>query len=78
MLFRSQAGDAAFAVLYYYCAVAPTWLLSGTRYLAAMYPLYPLLAALTRRRWAFALALSLSALLGAYMSAMYIVAGCVL
>ena len=75
---RLQAGDAAFAILYYYCSIAPTWLLSGTRYLAAMYALYPALALLTNKKWAFILALLLMAALSAYMSALYIVAGCVL
>ena len=75
---KHQPGDAAFAILYFYCAIAPTWLLSGPRYLFAMYALYPALAALTRRKWAFALTLAISVALFIYMSAQYIVAGYVL
>ncbi|MDL2207021.1 hypothetical protein LJC33_08960 [Eubacteriales bacterium OttesenSCG-928-N13] len=48
---RSHPGDSAFAILYFYVALAPTWLLSGPRYLGAMYALYPLLTLITRRRW---------------------------
>ena len=75
---KQQAGDAAFSVLYYYCAIAPTWLLSGMRYLAAMYALYPLLALMTRKKWAFALVMLLFLVLGACLSAMYSVVGYVL
>ena len=48
---RAQPADAAYALLYYYIALAPTWLLSGPRYLGGMYALYPMLALMTRRRW---------------------------
>ena len=75
---RQPSGDAAFSILYFYCAIAPTWLLSGPRYLAAMYTLYPALALLTRKRWQFAAVLTVMAVFSAYMSALYIVYGCVL
>ena len=75
---RQQAGDSAFSILYYYCSIAPTWLLSGPRYLAAMYTLYPILAQLTRKKSTFFWVLALMIILSAYMSAQYIVAGCVL
>lgn len=48
---RLNRGDSAYAILYLYIAVAPTWLLSGTRYIMALYALYPALALLTRKKW---------------------------
>ena len=75
---RLHPGDAAFAILYFYCAVAPTWLLSGPRYLAAMYALYPALALLSKKRWAFAALMTAMVVLCCYFSAMYVEVGCVL
>lgn len=57
---RIRPGYGAYALLYTYVAYAPTWLLSGPRYLTAMFALYPMLAALSRRRWAFILLAALS------------------
>lgn len=56
---RLHPGDGAYALLYIYMALAPTWLLSGPRYLMALYPLYPMLALVTRRRWQRWLAVAL-------------------
>lgn len=48
---RVHPADGAYALLYIYMAISPTWLLSGPRYLMAMYALYPLLALVTRKKW---------------------------
>jgi hypothetical protein len=50
---RAHPADGAYALLYAWISFSPTWLLSGPRYLMAMYSLYPMLASLVRgrRRW---------------------------
>lgn len=68
---RMYPGDAGYAMIYLYAAVAPTWLLSGPRYLTAMYALYPALALLLRRRPAFWALLACSAALCAVAGAIY-------
>lgn len=75
---RMHPGDAGYAVIYLYAAVAPTWLLSGPRYLTALYALYPALAVLFRRRDAFGALLALSAILCAVAGAMYSYLGWIL
>ena len=57
---RVRPGYGAYALLYTYAAYAPTWLLSGPRYMTALFALYPMLALLTRRKWAFYLLSALS------------------
>lgn len=68
---RISPGDGAYALLYIYFAVSPTWLLSGTRYLAAMYALYPMLAVLTQRRSRDIAAMAISVLLTIYMIVLF-------
>lgn len=75
---RAHPGDAGYALVYFYASVAPTWLLSGPRYLTAMYAAYPMLASLTRRKWAFAIMLGVMAAMCAVAGAMYSVMGCIL
>lgn len=75
---RAHPGDAGYAAIYFYAAVAPTWLLSGPRYLTALYALYPMLAALTRRGWAFGALMALSAALCPVAGAMYSYLGWIL
>lgn len=41
-----SASEAAYALLYIWFALSPTWLLSGARYISAMYPMYFCLSAL--------------------------------
>lgn len=75
---RGHPGDMGYSLVYYYCSVAPTWLLSGPRYLAAMYTAYPLMATLFRRKWTF---IPICVLLGALCvlgGAMFSVRGCIL
>lgn len=61
---RSHPGDMGYALVYFYVSTAPTWLLSGPRYLTALYVLYPLLAVRIRNKRTFGALLSvLSALL---------------
>ena len=75
---RLHPGDAAYALVYFYCAIAPTWLLSGARYLGAMYALYPMLTLITRKKWQFMLVLTIEIILGAYMSILYVITGAVM
>jgi hypothetical protein len=75
---RMHPGDAGYAAIYLYAAVAPTWLLSGPRYLTAMYAIYPALAVLFRRRDAFGALFALSAILCAVAGAMYSYLGWIL
>lgn len=72
---RIHPGDGAFALLYYYIALSPTWLLSGPRYLAGMYALYPMLAMVTRRKWQHTLMSALLLILSVYVVFMYAIAG---
>ena len=72
---RQHPADAAYALLYYYIALAPTWLLSGPRYLGALYALYPMLSLITRRKWQDA-ALTSALILGTiYCTYQYAFAG---
>ena len=47
---RGDAGDNAYAFCYITITYSSTWLISGIRYIAAMYPLYIMLALLCGRR----------------------------
>ncbi len=75
---RLRPGDAGYAVIYFYAAVAPTWLLSGPRYLTALYAVYPALAVLFRGKWAFGALLGCAAALCAVAGAMYSCLGWIL
>ena len=48
---RAHPADGAYALLYAWVSFSPTWLLSGPRYLMAMYALYPMLTLLLKGRW---------------------------
>lgn len=75
---RIRPGYGAYALLYTYVAYAPTWLLSGPRYLTALFALYPMLALLSRRRWSFILLATLSIIGCALMTWQYQFVGCLL
>ena len=75
---KISAGDGAYAILYLYFAVAPTWLLSGSRYLTGLYALYPMLASLTKRRFADYALMSLSCLGLVYFTYFYAIVGSVM
>lgn len=78
VLRSAHPGDMGYYAVYFYAAVAPTWLLSGPRYLTALYAVYPALALLTRKRWAFGALCCVSAALCALAGAMYSVVGYIL
>ena len=65
---RERPGDVAYALVYHYVAFAPTWLLSGPRYAACNYALYPLLARIPRSRRGFAALLAGEGAALAYMT----------
>lgn len=75
---RVHPGDGAYAWLYLFMAMAPTWLLSGPRYLLAMYALYPMMSLITRRRWQQAVMAIVLFLLNIYFVYLYSIEGCVL
>ena len=75
---RMHPGDAGYGLVYFYLSVAPTWLLSGPRYLTAMYPAYLILAISSRRKWDFGLILTFFALMCAAAGAMFAVEACIL
>lgn len=75
---KVSPGDGAYALLYIYFAVSPTWLLSGTRYLAAMYALYPMLTVLTEKKRAEYAALAVSIASTCAMVYGYLIANAVL
>lgn len=51
---RVHPADGAYALVYAWISFSPTWLLSGPRYLMAMYALYPMMLVLTKGRWRLA------------------------
>ena len=51
---------SVYSLVYFFAAIAPTWLLSGPRYIMAMLPIYFVMAKLAKRRWAYALLVLLS------------------
>ncbi|MGI6239341.1 MAG: mannosyltransferase family protein [Christensenellales bacterium] len=75
---RAHPGDQGYAMIYFYASVAPTWLLSGPRYLTALYALYPALALLAHRRAVFYPLALLSTALCVIAGAMYAGIGCIL
>lgn len=72
---RLHPGDGAYALIYFYVALSPTWLLSGSRYLMAMYPVYPMLALITRKRYQHALVMVILLLSNVYFTYMYAIYG---
>ena len=65
---RQRPGNVAYTLVYHYVSFAPTWLLSGPRYAACNYALYPMLAGIPKRRRGFAVMLALECVLLAYMT----------
>lgn len=76
--FRAYPGDAGYALVCFYVSVVPTWLLSGPRYLTALYAVYPLLALLLRRKWLFVPALAVLAALCVAAGWLFAGQGCIL
>ena len=48
---KERASSQTFTMAYFYCAIAPTWLLSAPRYLMATPTIYVSMARLGERRW---------------------------
>lgn len=51
---KEPVADTAYLLVFHYVSFAPTWLLSGARYLSAAYALYPMLARIPRGKKGFA------------------------
>ena len=64
---RHPADETAYALVYHAVAFSPTWLLSGVRYAAGMYPAYLMGARLADSRRAFACLLLAEAALAVYL-----------
>lgn len=75
---RVHPADGAYALVYAWVSFSPTWLLSGPRYLMAMYALYPMIVMLSKGRWREALGLALMALGTVYCALNYAVFGSLL
>lgn len=75
---RVHPGDGAYAWLYMFMAMAPTWLLSGPRYISAMYALYPMMSMITRRKGQQVAMAIVILLLNIYFVYLYSIEGCVL
>lgn len=65
---RESPADVAYLLAFFYVSFAPTWLLSGPRYLSAAYALYPLLARIPARKRGFAAMLAAECALLAFMT----------
>jgi len=78
MVRRAHPGDMGYSLVYYYCSVAPTWLLSGPRYLTAMYASYPFIARLFRETGAFIAICILLAVRCIIAGWMFAIQGCIL
>ena len=65
---RTPPGDAGYLLVFHYVSFAPTWLLSGPRYLSAAYALYPLLARIPRGRKGFIALMAVQCALLVYMT----------
>ncbi len=78
MLRKAHPGDMGYSLVYYYCSVAPTWLLSGPRYLTAMYTAYPFMAKLFRDNIAFIAVCIAFAVRCVIAGMMFSVQGCIL
>ena len=72
-----QPGDGLYAWLYMALTLSPSWLLSGPRLITAMYPLYPMLAVISRRKSAYLVAMILSIILTCVFSYLYAISGTV-
>ena len=75
---RAHAGDMGYSLVYFYCSVAPTWLLSGPRYLSAMYASYLFMAKIFRKTWAFIAMCLIFGALCMLAGAMFAIKGCIL
>ena len=65
---KARPGDTAYTLVYHYVSFAPTWLLSGPRYAACNYALYPMLAGIPGRRRGFIAMLAAECALLGYMT----------
>jgi len=72
---RMNPGDGAYTWLYLYAAFAPTWSISGARYLGALYALFPMLVLITRKKWQDAMITVVLTALMAVCGYMYAVVG---
>ncbi len=71
---NAHPGDLAYAVVYVLVTLSPTMLISGPRYLSAMFPLYPFAAILMKKnRFAKVLIIAVWILFFIYSSYMYMV-----
>ena len=65
---RERPGDTGYALVYHYAGFQPTWVISGSRYVAGIYALYPMMARLTKSRKGFAALLATECALLCYMT----------
>jgi hypothetical protein len=69
---RLRGSYNAYSLAYFFAALAPTWLLSGPRYIMAMLPIYFTCALLTGKRWVFFAMVSVFLLVQAGLCAAFV------
>ena len=69
--------DGVYAWLYLVITMAPSWMLSGPRTLTAMYPLYIMLALISRKKWYYVALMVLSIIMLCFFGYMYALMGSV-
>lgn len=72
---KTDPGDGLYAWVYLTITLAPTWLLTGPRMILCMYPLYPMLTQVTRRKGLYAFTLIAFLIMMIICSYMYTVVG---
>ena len=69
--------DGLYAWLYLVITMSPSWMLSGPRTLTSMYPLYIMLALISRKKWYYVALMVVSVLLLCFFGYMYALSGSV-
>ncbi len=69
---KANPRDGAYSWLYMYMTIIPTWLISGARYVSALYCLYPMTAASSGKWYTKAAILILSTAALSYMSCLFV------
>ena len=69
--------DGLYAWLYLFLTMAPSWMLSGPRTVTSLYPIYMMLAVVSRKKWTYLIIMLLSIILMCCFAYMYALVGSV-
>ncbi|MBO4298276.1 MAG: hypothetical protein J5602_00845 [Clostridia bacterium] len=69
--------DGLYAWLYLVITMSPSWMLSGPRTLTSMYPLYIMLALVSRKKWYYVALMVISVMMMCFFGYMYALTGSV-